>query len=122
MIIIPGDFINFFIWRIVMKKMVAFCFVSALCVILTSCAGNYYSARHQTSNAVSAEATLAAETAEIWTRPLEIGFQVMGKPVEAFVESALDEDFSISSQTSLPNVFSNSPDGETKLLLSFHPW
>ena len=95
-----------------MKRFSLVTCVSALCMILFSCS-HYEMVRRSESASISTGGKITAETAEIWTRPLEIGFQPMGPAVEGRAEVVLgDESLGEDpSSSSVSNVFIQDKNG-----------
>ena len=103
-----------------MKRFFLVSFISTLCAILTSCA-QYETTRIVKPDSASAHAKLSAETSEIWTRPLEVGFQVMGKPIDGRAESIIGDELAGSSEPNVKNLNLFTSSKDPKLVAEFSP-
>ena len=73
-----------------MKRFFLVCFVAAVCAGLLSCS-RYHMTRVSQADAIVTGGQITNETAEVWARPLEIGFQAIGPAVEGHAEAAVGD-------------------------------
>lgn len=74
-----------------MKKVFSVCFVVIVCACLFSCSRYNMTRVSQADGNYAQIPRFDAERAEVWARPLEIGFQPIGPAVEAVIESAVGD-------------------------------
>ena len=103
-----------------MKRFFLVSLISAICAVLTSCA-QYETTRIVKPDSASAHASLTAETSEIWTRPLEVGFQVMGKPIDGRAESIVGDELAETNEPKVKNLNLFSSAKDSKLVAEFSP-
>ena len=89
-------------------------------LFLASCA-QYETTRTVKPNSASTHARLSAEPSEIWTRPLEVGFQVMGKPIDGRAESIVGDEILGTDEPNVKNFNLFASAKNPKLIAEFSP-
>ncbi|MBR6421620.1 hypothetical protein IKS86_02755 [bacterium] len=99
-----------------MKKGFSVCLVVIVCAALFSCS-HYNMRRVSQADAIVTGGSIASEKAEVWTRPLEIGFQPIGPAVEGHAESAVGDTALGEDENYLAtNVFVD-PNSKTRIVV-----